>query len=189
LQRTHRDIRLNEVRFAVDRGIREYRQYMKKVQSKGQEFVERAREEGKRIIVLAGRPYHVDPETNHGISKLITEYGVIVLSEDSISNLASRTPVDVLDQWTYHSRMYSVADYIGSQDDMELVQLVSFGCGLDAITSDEIKAILEEKGKIYTQLKIDEITNLGAVRIRIRSLLSALEQKEKEEKAHGRKSW
>jgi predicted nucleotide-binding protein (sugar kinase/HSP70/actin superfamily) len=85
--------------------------------------------------------------------------------------------------------MYSVADYIGSQDDMELVQLVSFGCGLDAITSDEIKAILEEKGKIYTQLKIDEITNLGAVRIRIRSLLSALEQKEKEEKAHGRKSW
>lgn len=187
LQRTHKDIRINEVRFAVDRGIKEYRTYIRKVQSKGQEFIETARKEGKRMVVLAGRPYHVDPETNHGISKLITEYGVVVLSEDSISNLATKTPVDVLDQWTYHSRLYSVADYIGNQDDMELVQLVSFGCGLDAITTDEIKAILEEKGKIYTQLKIDEITNLGAVRIRIRSLLSALEQKEKEDKGHGHK--
>jgi len=188
LQRTHKDIKINEVRFAVDRGIKEYRTYIRKVQSKGQEFLEKARENGKRIIVLAGRPYHVDPETNHGISKLITEYGVVVLSEDSISNLATKTPVDVLNQWTYHSRLYSVADYVGNQEDMELVQLVSFGCGLDAITSDEIKAILEEKGKIYTQLKIDEITNLGAVRIRIRSLLSAIEQKDKEEKGHGHKS-
>ncbi|MGM0397155.1 MAG: acyl-CoA dehydratase activase-related protein [Bacillota bacterium] len=185
LKRTHKDIKINEVRFAVDRGIKEYKNYIRKVQSKGQEFLDIAREQNKRIVVLAGRPYHADPETNHGISKLITEYGVVLLSEDSISNLASRTPVDVLNQWTYHSRLYSVADYVGNHKDMELVQLVSFGCGLDAITSDEIKAILEEKGKIYTQLKIDEITNLGAVRIRIRSLLSAIEERDKEVEVSG----
>ncbi|WP_422487285.1 acyl-CoA dehydratase activase-related protein [Gudongella sp. DL1XJH-153] len=188
LKKTNKDIKLSEVKFAVDRGIKEYKSYIKKIQSKGQEFIQIARENGKKIIVLAGRPYHVDPETNHGISKLITEYGVVVISEDSIGNLASKTTVDVLNQWTYHSRLYSIAEYVGNQDDMELVQLVSFGCGLDAITTDEIKAILEEKGKIYTQLKIDEITNLGAVRIRIRSLLSAIEQKDKEGKGYGRKS-
>ena len=188
LKRIDKDIKPNQVKFAVDRGVREYRAYMKKLQQMGEKILDSAREEGKRIVVLAGRPYHADPGVNHGISRLLTEYGVAVLSEDSISHLASKTQVDVLNQWTYHSRMYSVAEYTGKQKDMELVQLVSFGCGLDAITTDEIKAITEEKGKIYTQLKIDEITNLGAVRIRIRSLLSAIEQREREAALNGKQS-
>ena len=124
-----------------------------------------------RIIVLAGRPYHVDPEINHGIDHLITRHGAAVVTEDSISNRVEKFPTSVLNQWTYHSRLYAAAKYCTTQKDMDLVQLVSFGCGVDAITTDETREILQEGGKLYTQLKIDEITNLGAVNIRLRSLL------------------
>ena len=156
---------------------------MQDIRSHGKWIVEEARKQGKRIIVLAGRPYHVDPEVNHGIDKLIVRQGAAVITEDSVSWIVHKFPTAVLNQWTYHSRLYAAARYCTTQKDMDLVQLVSFGCGLDAITTDETKEILQEGGKLYTQLKIDEITNLGAVNIRIRSLFAALdEQKEKEEK-------
>ena len=129
--------------------------------------------------MLAGRPYHVDPEINHGIDMLINGFGVSVISEDSVSHLVSKFPVRVLNQWMYHARLYAAAKYVCTQKDMELVQLVSFGCGLDAITTDEVRSIIEKGGKIYTQIKIDEITNLGAVKVRLRSLLAALEKKER----------
>ena len=139
-------------------------------------MIESARKEKKPIIVLSGRPYHLDPEINHGIDKLITSLGAAVISEDVLSNRVKRFRTHVLNQWTYHARLYAAAKYIGDQPDMNLVQLVSFGCGVDAITTDEVRSILEENGKIYTQIKIDEITNLGAVKIRLRSLFAALEQ-------------
>lgn len=180
LKKKDRNLKLNEVRFAVDRGFREYKMHIKKIQALGEEFIKIAREQGKRMVVLAGRPYHIDPEINHGIAKMLTDFGVVVLSEDSVSHLGKKNRVDILNQWTYHARLYSVADYIKDKNDMEIIQLVSFGCGLDAITTDEVQAILEEKDKIYTSIKIDEITNLGAVKIRIRSLLAAIEQREKE---------
>ena len=147
------------------------------IRAKGEEIIEKARAEGRRIIVLAGRPYHVDPEVNHGIDTLITRYGAAVITEDSISNRVEKFPTTVLNQWTYHSRLYAAAKYCTTQPDMDLVQLVSFGCGVDAITTDETREILQAGGKLYTQLKIDEITNLGAVNIRLRSLFAALDEK------------
>ena len=137
--------------------------------------IEKARQEKKTIIVLAGRPYHVDPEINHGIDKLLMSFNVAIVTEDVIAHKVKQMPaVHVLNQWTYHARLYEAAQYIKNYDDMQLIQLVSFGCGVDAITSDEVRDILERNGKIYTQIKIDEITNLGAVKIRIRSLLAAV---------------
>lgn len=130
---------------------------------------------------MAGRPYHVDPQVNHGIDKLINGFDVAVISEESISHLVPKFKVGVLNQWTYHARLYAAAKYCTTQNDMNLIQLVSFGCGLDAVTTDECKSILERHHKIYTQIKIDEITNLGAVKIRLRSLFAALDQKEKEQ--------
>ena len=149
------------------------------MRQKGAEIIDRARAEGRRILCLAGRPYHADPEINHGIDLLLTSLGLAVISEDCLSDREKKFPVHVLNQWTYHARLYAAAKYIGTQKDMELVQLISFGCGLDAITSDECRAIVERAGKIYTQIKIDEITNLGTVKVRLRSLLAALEQKER----------
>ncbi|MBQ9010579.1 MAG: 2-hydroxyacyl-CoA dehydratase, partial [Clostridia bacterium] len=140
--------------------------------------MKKAREEHRRIICLIGRPYHVDPEINHGIDRLISGFGAAVITEDSLSAYMHKEPVQVLNQWTYHSRLYAAAKYIASQPDINLVQLVSFGCGVDAITTDEVREILEDAGKIYTQIKIDEITNLGAVRIRLRSLFAAIDQQE-----------
>ena len=142
----------------------------------GERIIEEAERLHKPIIVLSGRPYHLDPEINHGINKLITSLGAAVISEDVISNRVEKFRTGVLNQWTYHSRLYAAAKYIGTRADMNLVQLVSFGCGVDAITTDEVREILEAEGKIYTQIKIDEITNLGAVKIRLRSLFAALEQ-------------
>ena len=153
---------------------------MELVRRKGAQIIAQARREGKRIIVLAGRPYHVDPEVNHGIDTLITRYHAAVVTEDSVSHLMQKFPTSVLNQWTYHSRLYAAAKYCCSQPDCDLVQLVSFGCGVDAITTDETREILQEGGKLYTQLKIDEITNLGAVNIRLRSLFAALEEKDEE---------
>ena len=154
---------------------------MSLVRKEGERIINQARAEGRRIIVLAGRPYHVDPEVNHGIDTLITRFGAAVVTEDSISNRVEKFQTTVLNQWTYHSRLYAAAKYCCGQPDMDLVQLVSFGCGVDAITTDETQAILQAKGKLYTQLKIDEITNLGAVRIRLRSLFAALDDETRKE--------
>ena len=165
---------------AIDAAYAEYARHMEQVRAKGAEIIARARAEGRHIIVLAGRPYHVDPEVNHGIDKLIVRQGAAVVTEDAVSHLMERFPTSVLNQWTYHSRLYAAAKYCTTQPDMDLVQLVSFGCGLDAITTDETREILQEGGKLYTQLKIDEITNLGAVNIRLRSLFAALEERREE---------
>ena len=178
LQKHFPDIRLRDVRAASDAAYAAYDAYMADVRARGEQMICKAREEGRRIIVLAGRPYHVDPEINHGIDKLIAGFGAAVVTEDSLSQHMHKEPVGVLNQWTYHSRLYASARYIATQPDMNLVQLVSFGCGVDAITTDEVREILEDRGKIYTQIKIDEITNLGAVRIRLRSLFAAIEQQQ-----------
>ena len=159
----------------MEAGSQAYHHYFDQVRQKGQQIIDEARAQGKPIIVLAGRPYHVDPEVNHGIDKLICACGAAVVSEDCISQHEEKFPTGVLNQWTYHARLYAAARYIANQPDMDLVQLVSFGCGLDAITTDEVREILEREGKIYTQIKIDEITNLGAVKIRLRSLFAALD--------------
>ena len=176
-------IKKGEVQAAADAAYAEYYRHMAQIRAKGEEIIEKARAEGRRIIVLAGRPYHVDPEVNHGIDTLITRYGAAVITEDSISNRVEKFPTTVLNQWTYHSRLYAAAKYCTTQPDMDLVQLVSFGCGLDAITTDETREILQEGGKLYTQLKIDEITNLGAVNIRLRSLFAALDERSEEKPA------
>ncbi|MBO5222268.1 MAG: 2-hydroxyacyl-CoA dehydratase [Clostridia bacterium] len=167
-----------EVRRAVKEGFAAYDAYMAAVRAEGEKSLAFARREGKRIMILAGRPYHIDPEIGHGIDKLATSLGFVVVSEDSICHLVAPQRVRVLNQWTYHARLYRAARYAAEHADTQLVQLVSFGCGVDAITTDEVREILEGAGKYYTQLKIDEITNLGAVRIRLRSLLGALEERE-----------
>ncbi len=165
-----------EVKEAADAAYDAYYWYLEDVRHQGEIIIEKAREKHLPIIVLSGRPYHLDPEINHGIDKLITSLGAAVVSEDSVSFHEHRFRTGVLNQWTYHARLYAAAKYIADQPDMNLVQLVSFGCGVDAITTDEVREILEEEHKIYTQIKIDEITNLGAVKIRLRSLFAALEQ-------------
>ena len=133
------------------------------------------------MIVLAGRPYHVDPQINHGIDRLLCSLGAVVLTEDSISDRAPEPVcVSVRNQWTYHARLYAAASYIASRPEQErlhLVQLVSFGCGVDAITADEVRSILQQSGKDYTQIKIDEISNMGAVTIRLRSLFAVIDEK------------
>ena len=179
LQRDFGGIRKGEVKAATEAGFAEYHAHMQRVRDQGAKIIARARAEGRRIIVLAGRPYHVDPEVNHGIDTLITRYGAAVVTEDSVSWMEEKFPTTVLNQWTYHARLYAAAKYCTEQPDMELVQLVSFGCGVDAITTDETREILQEGGKLYTQLKIDEITNLGAVNIRLRSLFAALDERDR----------
>ena len=176
------DITKGEVKAASDAAYAEYQRHMDDIRARGREIIDEARRQGKRIIVLAGRPYHIDPEVNHGIDTLITRSGAAVVTEDSVSQYVEKFPTGVLNQWTYHSRLYAAAKYCCSQPDMDLVQLVSFGCGVDAITTDETRDILHRGGKLYTQLKIDEITNLGAVRIRLRSLFAALDERQEEAK-------
>ena len=134
-----------------------------------------AENEGKRVMIMSGRPYHIDPEIGHGIDKLATALGFVVVSEDSLPLPTGKLEVKVLNQWTYHARLYNAALYAATHENTELVQLVSFGCGVDAITTDEVRAIMESHNRLYTQIKIDEITNLGAVTIRLRSLLGAIE--------------
>ena len=170
------------VREAIDAAYDEYHRHMQQLRDKGSEIIAAARAEGRRIIVLAGRPYHVDPEVNHGIDQLIIRQGAAVVSEDSVSWHEQKFQTSVLNQWTYHSRLYAAARYCTENPDMDLVQLVSFGCGLDAVTTDETREILQAGGKLYTQLKIDEITNLGAVNIRLRSLFAALEERKEDKK-------
>ena len=171
----------NEIAKAVKHGFEELEKYRTFVKAKGEEAIRYARENGKRILILAGRPYHVDVEICHNIDKLARSLGFVVVSEDSVCHLAKKQRVDVkvLNQWTYHSRLYRSAQFAVENDDVELCQLVSFGCGVDAITTDEVRRILENSNKLYTQLKIDEITNLGSVKIRLRSLLGAIEGRAK----------
>ena len=172
-------VKFSEVAMACNYAYEEYEKHMRLVRMEGKKYLRLAKEENKPIIVLAGRPYHLDPEINHGINKLICDLGAAVVTEDSVSDMTGHVDTKVLNQWMYHSRMYAAAQYVGETKDpnMNLVQLVSFGCGVDAITTDEVRRILEENGKIYTQIKIDEITNLGAVKIRLRSLFAATKQK------------
>ena len=141
-------------------------------------YIAIAKERHLPVIVLAGRPYHIDPEVNHGIDRLLCDLGAVVLTEDSVSWREEKFRTTVLNQWAYHSRLYAAAKYVTTQPNMQLVQLVSFGCGVDAITSDEVRTILESAGKLYTQIKIDEITNLGAVRIRLRSLFAVMNDRD-----------
>ncbi len=162
---------------AADAAYREYNAYMQAVRDEGMRYLDIARRENRQVIVLSGRPYHIDPEINHGINRLITDMGAIVVTEDSLCGDAKHMTTTVLNQWTYHSRLYNAARYVGEAKDIkiDLVQLVSFGCGVDAVTTDETRAIIESYGKLYTQIKIDEITNLGAVKIRLRSLFAVLD--------------
>ncbi len=165
----------DQIRAAVKLGWEELSRVRADIQQKGEEVLEHLKQSGKRGIVLAGRPYHIDPEINHGIPELIASYGLAVLTEDSISHLQQpERPLIVMDQWMYHSRLYAAAHFVKSQDNLDLIQLNSFGCGLDAVTTDCVSDILIKSGKIYTCLKIDEVNNLGAARIRIRSLLAAI---------------
>ena len=180
MQKYYPDLKTADIQNAIESAYTAYRKHMEDTRKEAERMITEARNEGKRIIVLAGRPYHVDPEVNHGIDKLIIQHGACVITEDSISNLVQKFDTSVLNQWSYHSRLYAAAKYCVNHADMDLIQLVSFGCGLDAVTSDETKEILQEGNKLYTQLKIDEITNLGAVNIRIRSLFAALDERKEQ---------
>ncbi|MBQ8849168.1 MAG: 2-hydroxyacyl-CoA dehydratase [Clostridia bacterium] len=175
-----------EVKSACKKAYEAYDAYMADINREGLRIAEAARAEGKRIIVLAGRPYHADPEINHGIHKLISALGFAVISEDAVACMIPKFKVNLLSQWTYHQRLFSAAKYVSTQKDMYLVHLVSFGCGLDALTTDEVRSLLEHYGDLYTQIKIDEVTNLGAIKIRLRSLIAAIDQK-KQEEGNGKK--
>ncbi|MGN1191792.1 MAG: acyl-CoA dehydratase activase-related protein [Dorea sp.] len=170
----------DEIKAATHAAWEELAACRKDMQKKGEETIQFLNETGNRGIVLAGRPYHIDPEVNHGIPELINSYGIAVLTEDSISHLhPAEHPLNVMDQWMYHSRLYAAANYVKTVDNLDLIQLNSFGCGLDAVTTDQVASILTDSGKIYTTLKIDEVNNLGAARIRVRSLLAAIRVREK----------
>lgn len=174
------DLTENEVRSAVHEGWEELARARKDTQEKGEEVLRYLEENNTKGIVLAGRPYHLDPEINHGIPELINSYGIAVLTEDSVSHLGEvDRPTIVMDQWMYHSRLYKAASYVRTNGRLELIQLNSFGCGLDAVTTDQVSDILSKSGKIYTVLKIDEVNNLGAARIRIRSLISAVKDRDR----------
>lgn len=170
-------IKKPQVKQAVKKAFEKLADYRNEIFNRGNQIISKARENGQKIIVLSGRPYHIDKEINHGIQKLITSLGMAVVSEDAVFQYGHYPNPGVLNQWSYHARLYRAAQYVTTQPDMQLVQLVSFGCGIDAITTDEVREILESKGKLYTQLKIDEINNLGAAKIRLRSLVAAMEEK------------
>ena len=171
-----------EIKRAVEEGYKEIYQYKQDIRNKGVQAIKELRRNNKKAIVLCGRPYHIDPAINHGIPELIISLGMGVLSEDSIDHLGELDDdLRVLDQWTYHSRLYRAAEYVSRSEDLELIQLTSFGCGLDAVTTDQVEEILESRNKIYTQLKIDEVSNLGAAKIRVRSLNAALSERENKE--------
>lgn len=169
-----------EIASAVHAARKEQHAFKCDVENEGSKALAYAKEHKKKAIILAGRPYHLDTEINHGINKMITSFDMVVLSEDSVCGMGNLPrPIRVLDQWVYHSRLYKAADFAGRTDGVELVQLNSFGCGVDAVTTDEVEEILEHSNKLYTVLKIDEGNNLGAIRIRIRSLKAAMEERDK----------
>lgn len=179
LVREFKELPVEEILEAASLAWTELAKAREDMKAKGEEVLSYLAETGKRGIILAGRPYHIDPEINHGIPELITSYDIAVLTEDSVSHLAKpERPLIVSDQWMYHSRLYAAASYVKTVENLDLIQLNSFGCGLDAVTTDQVNDILSGSGKIYTCLKIDEVNNLGAARIRIRSLLSAIKVRE-----------
>ena len=177
------DIPAAEVKAAAHKAWDELSAVHRDVQKKGEETLRYLKETGRRGIVLAGRPYHIDPEIHHGIPDMINSYGIAVFTEDSVAHLGHvERPIRVNDQWMYHSRLYSAANFVKTREDLDLIQLNSFGCGLDAVTTDEVYEILDGSDKIYTCLKIDEVNNLGAARIRIRSLIAAIRAKQAQNK-------
>ncbi|MCD7750571.1 MAG: 2-hydroxyacyl-CoA dehydratase [Lachnospiraceae bacterium] len=183
LEKEFTEIPKEEIRSSCEAAWEELAHARKDMEDKGEEALAYLAKTGKRGIVLAGRPYHIDPEINHGIPEMITSYDIAVLTEDSVSHLASpERPLIVSDQWMYHSRLYRAAQFVKKTDQLDLIQLNSFGCGLDAVTTDQVSDILTGSDKIYTCLKIDEVNNLGTARIRIRSLLSAIRVREQEKK-------
>lgn len=172
-----------ELKQAIEKAEQEYQKCRQDIHNKGKETLEYIEKNNLKGIVLAGRPYHVDPEINHGIDTLITSLGMCVLTEDSISDKTMpERPLRVVDQWMFHSRLYAAADFVGKHDNLELVQINSFGCGVDAVTTDQVEEILTSFGKMYTLIKIDEVNNLGAVRIRLRSLLASINKRLNEKK-------
>lgn len=173
---------------AVQAAYTAYEAYKQDLRATAQRYIAQARAEGKPIMVLAGRPYHIDPEINHGINDLITSFGFVLITEDALAYLEDYEPRRVLNQWTFQTRMYQAARQVCRNQDMQLIQLVSFGCGIDAITGDEMRAILERGGKLYTQLKIDDISNLGAVKIRIRSLMAAMDARRRQSPPEGERN-
>lgn len=163
---------------AAKKAEEEYQNFKNDICKKGKEAVEYIDKHNLKGIVLAGRPYHSDPEINHGIDTLITSLGLCVLTEDSVANqVEAKRPLRVVDQWVFHARLYAAAEFVGHHDNLELIQLNSFGCGVDAVTTDQVEEILSSYGKMYTLIKIDEVNNLGAVRIRIRSLLASMNKR------------
>lgn len=169
-----------DIERAIDCAYGELEIYKNDLKIKAEEMIETARKENRKIIVLAGRPYHLDPEINHGIPQMIANYGMAVLSEDAIVHLSDlERPLRVVDQWAYHTRLYYAAEFVSQQPDMELIQLNSFGCGLDAVTIDQVQELLQKRGKSHTVIKIDEINNLGAARIRVRSLMAVMAERDK----------
>ena len=177
------DIPAAEVKAAAHKAWEELAAVHTDIQKKGEETLQYLKETGRRGIVLAGRPYHLDPEIHHGIPDMINSYGIAVFTEDSVAHLGHlERPIRVNDQWMYHSRLYSAANFVKTREDLDLIQLNSFGCGLDAVTTDEVYEILDGSDKIYTCLKIDEVNNLGAARIRIRSLIAAIRAKQAQNK-------
>ncbi len=166
---------------AADKAETEYQKCKQDIKDKGKQTVQYLEENNLKGIVLAGRPYHIDPEINHGIDTLITSLGLAVLTEDSVADKTeAKRPLRVVDQWVYHARLYAAADFVGKHECLELVQLNSFGCGVDAVTTDQVEEILSSFDKMYTLIKIDEVNNLGAVRIRIRSLIASMKKREQE---------
>ena len=164
------------VKRAYRAGLKKMEEFHEDIVNKGREIYAKAEMQGKQVVVLAGRPYHIDPEINHGIGKLLCSLGLAVLSEEAVFEEGNQVKTNVLNQWTYHARLYRAAEFVTRKKNANLVQLVSFGCGIDAITTDEVRHILEQSGKLYTQIKIDEINNLGVVKIRLRSMLAAIEE-------------
>ena len=178
-----------EIDAAVNAAYEEDAHFHERIQTMGEEAVRWVEENGGHGIVLAGRPYHNDPEINHALPELIASFGFAVLTEDSVAHLVKpERPIRVVDQWMFHSRLYAAARFVTMRNDLDLVQMNSFGCGLDALTTDQVQEILEASGKIYTVLKIDEVSNLGAARIRVRSLMAALKDQEAERRAEAERA-
>ena len=168
----------SELTESAKKAEEEYQKFKKDIRDKGTDTIRYIEKNNLKGIVLAGRPYHIDPEINHGIDTLITSLGLCVLTEDSVSDKAEvKRPIRVVDQWVFHARLYAAADFVGKHDNLELIQLNSFGCGVDAVTTDQVEEILSSYDKMYTLIKIDEVNNLGAVRIRIRSLLASMNKR------------
>ncbi len=167
-----------DIASAIDAATQEDEKFKHDIRAKGTEILQWMERSGTHGIVLAGRPYHQDPEINHAIPELLTSFGLAVLTEDSVAHLGQlERPIRVVDQWMYHTRLYAAAKFVSKRNDLDLIQLNSFGCGLDALTTDQVQEVLESAGKVYTVLKIDEVSNLGAAKIRVRSLLAALKNK------------